>query len=446
MTTTSTPAGTSNPDGTVFGTKTPESPPATFEVPGPGSWEYDRSHCPPSPTLLFRRVASQSMETAYRTVFEQYGAPLLGFGVTFVHGRMYRRLIPLIGGDKTGPTPPKPVLWLATRLHPAFRRREKLARKALTERNYLDAVDHWKTEREEWIAKNRALQSVDFAGLDDLGLADHVADVDRHNMAGWIRHHELHGSDAGPIGDLLAHTNAWGLDPTKVMQLLEGASPATTEGAECGRRIADALRAAGVDPLTIRSLDQVEAVPAASAALDDYLGRFGWRVVSSYDIEGLTTSELPAAICTLIRSADVAKDRSDSDEPPDPTEIRALVDAEHRPLFDELLDGARRARTACATTTARSPPSGRWSSSGGPTSKPAVASRQATGWSNRNTPSSSTASNWRRCYAAAPSPRLPTARRERHTARGKRSRMHRHCSARRWIRPTWRFSHQGCAG
>ena len=132
------PAGTSNPDGTTFGTKTPDSPPATFETPGPGSWEYDRSHCPPAPTLLFRRVASQSMETAYRTVFEQYGAPLLGFGVTFVHGKMYRRLIPLIGGDKTGPTPPKPVLWLATRLHPAFRRREKLARKAITERNYLE--------------------------------------------------------------------------------------------------------------------------------------------------------------------------------------------------------------------------------------------------------------------------------------------------------------------
>ena len=339
----STPAGTSNPDGTTFGTMTPDSPPAVFEVPGPGSWEYDRSHCPPAPTLLFRRVASHSMETAYRTVFEQYGAPLLSFGVTFVHGKMYRRLIPLIGGDKTAPPPPKPVLWLATRLHPAFRRREKLAQKAITERNYLDAVDHWNTEREEWIARNRALQSVDFAGLDDLELADHIADVDHHLLAGWLRHHELHGSDVGPIGDLLAHTTAWGVDPTKVMQLLEGASPATTEGAECGRRIADALRAAGVDPLAIRSLDQVRAVPAASAALDDYLDRFGWRVVSSYDIEGLTTGELPAAICTLVRSAGATADALERNELPDPAVIRNLVGAENQQLFDELLDGARRA-------------------------------------------------------------------------------------------------------
>ena len=192
------PAGTSNPDGITFGTKTPDSPAATFETPGPGSWEYDRSHCPPAPTLLFRRVASESMETAYRTVFEKYGAPLLSFGVTFVHGKMYRRLIPLIGGDKSGPPPPKPVLWLATRLHPAFRRREKQAVRATTERNYLGDVDHWNTEREEWIAKNRALQSVDFAGLDDAGLADHVVAADRHTMDGWLRHHGLHGSDVGP--------------------------------------------------------------------------------------------------------------------------------------------------------------------------------------------------------------------------------------------------------
>ena len=338
-----TPAGISNPDGTTFGTMTPESPPATFQTPGPGSWEYDRSHCPPAPTLLYRRIACESMETAYRTVFEQYGAPLKSFGITFVHGKMYRRLIPLIGGDKSGPPPPKPVLWLATRLHPAFRRREKQAIKATTERPYLDVVDHWNTEREEWIAKNRALQAIDYAGLDDAGLADHVVATDRHLLEGWLRHHLMHGSDVGPIGDLLVHTTEWGIDPRQVMQLLEGASPATTEGAECGRRIAAALRDAGVDPLSIRTLDRVREVPAASAALDDYLDRFGWRVVSSYDLEGLTTGELPAAICTLVRSADLTTDAWENAELPDPTSIRDQIAAQHRPLFDELLDGARRA-------------------------------------------------------------------------------------------------------
>jgi pyruvate,water dikinase len=338
-----TPPGISNPDGTTFGSKTPASAPATFETPGPGSWEYDRSHCPPAPTLLFRRIASESMEAAYRTVFEQYGAPLKSFGVTFVHGKMYRRLVPLVGADKSGPPPPKPVLWLVTRLLPAFRRREKQALKATTQRPYLDVVDQWNTERQEWIAKNRALQGVDFSGLDDTGLADHVVAADRHLLAGWLRHHVLHGSDVGPIGDLLVHTTEWGIEPTKVMQLLEGASPATTEGAECGRRIATHLRDAGVDPKSVRNLDQIRAVPAASAALDDYLDRFGWRVVSSYDVEGLTTGELPAAICTLVRSADTTTDGWERLELPDPTPIRDQIPAEHRAMFDELLDGARRA-------------------------------------------------------------------------------------------------------
>jgi pyruvate,water dikinase len=292
---------------------------------------------------MYRRLASETMGTAYRTGFEQYGAPLETFGVTFVHGKMYRRLIPLVGADKSGPPPPQPVLWLAPRLHPAYRRRDMQAIKATTARPYLEVVDHWASERMEWIARNQALQSVDFAGLDDAGLADHVIVAERHLFAGWIRHHVLHGSDVGPIGDLLVHTTEWGIDPRAVMQLLEGASPATTEGAECGRRIAAALRDAGVDPASIRTLDQVHEVPAASAALEDYLDRFGWRVVSSYDLEGLTTGELPAAICTLIRSADTTTDTWENLELPDPSVIRDQIAAEHQPLFDELLDGARRA-------------------------------------------------------------------------------------------------------
>ncbi|MGH9134354.1 MAG: hypothetical protein ACRDZZ_10490, partial [Ilumatobacteraceae bacterium] len=55
------PAASISP-GTTFGTLSPEAPAAVFEAPGPGSWEYDKSHCPPAPTLLMRRVASQSME------------------------------------------------------------------------------------------------------------------------------------------------------------------------------------------------------------------------------------------------------------------------------------------------------------------------------------------------------------------------------------------------
>ena len=313
----------------------------TFEPPGPGTWEHDLSHCPPAATPLFQRVASTTMTTTYRAVFEQWGAPLETMEVRFVEGKMYRRLVPLVGADRTGPPPPNAVLWLATRLHPAFRRRERLARKTLAERPYLDIVAGWYAgEREAWIDRNLAMQAIDPTALDDAELAHHLEVLDDHHVQGWLRHHELHGSDLGPIGDLLAHAKQWGLDPVDVLALLRGASPATLEGQQHGRRMADALAAAGVDPSTITSIAEIRALPDASAALDDYLELFGWRVVTSYDIEGLTTGELPSSTCALVRACASEGVVSAS---ADPAPVRALVPQSERPMFDELLDDARRA-------------------------------------------------------------------------------------------------------
>ena len=62
-----------------------------------------------------------------RIAFARYGAPLETMQVAFPNGRYYLRLRPLVGGDsKMGP-PPKPLLWLVTRIHPAFRRRNRAA-------------------------------------------------------------------------------------------------------------------------------------------------------------------------------------------------------------------------------------------------------------------------------------------------------------------------------
>ena len=311
----------------------------TFEAPGPGTWERDNSHCPPAATPLYQRVASTTMTETYRDVFARWGGPLKTMEVRFVNGKMFRRLVPLIGAKRTGPPPRRPVLWLATRLHPAFRKRERAARRALAERPYLDAIDHWyAAERQEWIDRNLAVQAVDPADLDDDELAAHLGRLDRHLVEGWLRHHDLHGSDLGPIGDLLAHGTRWGLDPVALLALLHGASPASIEGRTHGRRIADALRRAGIEPATVRTLAEVRSDPAA-AALDDYLRLFGWRVVTSYDVEGLTTGELPSATCTLIRSC--AGDRP-PDPTPDPSELRALVPAEDRRRFDDLLADARK--------------------------------------------------------------------------------------------------------
>ena len=323
-----------------------------WNPPGPGSWRAERSHGGPGISRLYARIAGTHTEPTYRQVFADFGGAVGALDMQAVNGALYRRIVPLIGADKdTGKVPPAPVLWLATRLHPEFRRRERTARRMLADKSYLEPVRAWfAAERDQWQAANTALQSVDPAALDDRALADHLDRLDAHLVAGWCRHHQLHGSDLGPIGDLLAHATDWHLDLVAVMGLLRGASPATVDAARHGATIATALQAGGVDPATVTSIEAIRSVPAAAAALDDYLDEYGWRVVSGYDVDSLTLHELPTAVCTLVRRAATSpgggitgpgQGAADHDHGPAEAGLRAACPDPK--LFDELLASARQA-------------------------------------------------------------------------------------------------------
>ncbi len=335
---------------TTTATTTPTTstaePAATWTPPGPGSWTVDRSHGAPSPTPVFRRIATTYTAPTYRDVFADFGAPVGTLDMQFANGAMYRRMVPLIAPDADkGKVPPNPVLWLATRLHPELRRRNKTAEQMVADKAFIDEIEHWlATERHEWVAANRSLQAVEPADLDDAELAAHLTALDEQLVAGWIRHHRLHANDLGPIGDLLVHAEDWGLDLVAVMDLLQGSSPATVSTAAQGRAIAEALRTAGVDPASIESLADIDAVPEASAALDEYLDTYGWRLVSDYDIAGLVLNELPSAVVALVRRSG----QPDGDEVARNAEtdrLRAeLRDRADDPeLFDTLLSDARTA-------------------------------------------------------------------------------------------------------
>lgn len=323
---------------------------AKWEPPGPGSWVCERSHGSPGRTPVYQRISTEHTGPTYRKVFADYGGAIDTLEFRWVNGAMFRRLVPLVGANRdTGKVPPNLVLWLATRLHPEFRRREKQAKRTMADRTFLEPIRAWNGgERERWRAENLAFQAVALADLTDSGLADHLDEIDQHLVAGWCRHHQLHGSDLGPIGDLLAHAKGWGLDLTAVMGLLRGASPATVEVAAHSRAIAAVLRAGGTDPTAVSSIEQIRAVPAAGAALDEYLEEFGCRLVSSYDIDGLTLNEVPGAVCALIRRAGQQLD--DPAETGDHVRAEvAVTEAELRSqcpdpaAFDDLLAMAREA-------------------------------------------------------------------------------------------------------
>lgn len=287
-------------------------------------------------------MVEQHTAPSYAAVFEELGAGVKGVEIRVINGDMYRRIVPLVGARfDRGKVPPKPALWLATRLHPMFRSRERTAQRVLVDRPQNAHIDRWYTdERAEWHANNSAFQQVDIGALDDQALGAHIDKLNDYLRKGWLRHHHLHGYDLGPIGDLLMHTDDWGLDRVQVMALLKGESPATTEAAMFGKAIVDAMRADGVDPKTLSSVDDVRAVPAAAEALDAYLDIYGWRLVTSYDIVGLTLGEMPAAIVSLVR----ASAHGEADETADASAEAALRDASGHPdEFDDLLGAARRA-------------------------------------------------------------------------------------------------------
>lgn len=316
---------------------------ATWEKPGPGTWELDSSHAGAAPGPVQRAIYEGCLEQGMREGFEMFGTPLRTMQMRWVNGKFYRRLVPLIGGGRDLPTPPAAVLWVATRVHPAFRREEKKAKRSFLGKIWRDEIRRWD---EEWkpalVKKNLELTDVEVASLDDGALADHLDEVYEHVLTNTVLHFRLHVSDMGPLGNLMVSLEDWGLHRDEAFKALIAASPATREPAEQLRAVASALRDGGVDPATIRTLGDVRAVPAAADRLDEYLRFHGNRMTTGYDVEDRTLLELPDVIVASIRGAATrpAHDVGDAVE----TSIAALreqVPAEHRVELDDLIDDAR---------------------------------------------------------------------------------------------------------
>ena len=156
--------------------------------------------------------------------------------------------------------PPKPILWLATRLHPAFRRAERQAAETFATRRWLGEIERWESEWKPGLTKtNLEFSDVELADLDDEGLAEHLTALHRHLLQSVQLHFRLHVSDMGPLGNLMVHLEQWGMHRDDTFRALVAASPATRGPTRQLRAIALALRDAGVDPAVVGSLDEIRA-------------------------------------------------------------------------------------------------------------------------------------------------------------------------------------------
>jgi hypothetical protein len=180
-------------------------------------------------TWALRGPYVEAFQAAMVQFFERYGLPM---DAHLVHGCLYARPKPLGEGRKVWPAPPGPVLWILARLHPGLRRRARIAAEAWAECRWRADVDAWfDDERPEVVARNLELQGVDPGRLDDIGLADHLDELMAHFGVQAIRGMATHGGDLIPVGDYLAHCEAWGVDPAEAGALLRGSSPASVDTA-----------------------------------------------------------------------------------------------------------------------------------------------------------------------------------------------------------------------
>ena len=275
-----------------------------WPAPGPGTWELDTAHFDPTVSRPIRDMMEIAFERGLGEGFELAGAPLGTMKAAFVNGRFYSSMVPLVGGGRDLPLPPKPVMWALTRLHPAFRRRAKQSVTAIDGRYWLQEFARWEREwKPKLQATNRRLGEIDVAALDDGELAAHLGRVWEHVEWAGTLHFRLHTSDLAPIGRLLVATTGWGLDPGEVMTTLAGSSPATSAPSRALAEIADEIDASS-DGRSFNSLDEVRVVSdRAVQLLDGYLAEFGNRVTTGYDIRNRTLVELPGVVLSSIFNA-----------------------------------------------------------------------------------------------------------------------------------------------
>ncbi len=309
-----------------------------FVAPGPGQWALDRSHFPGGATPIVQWLMEGGMAEGMRRAFAELGVPADALEARFVNGFLYTRLRPLLRPDRaTTRLPPKNVLRVATRTHPAFRRRAKAAATALSTRPWTGVTQRWATELKPALTdENRRFQAVDLDGLDDEQLGRHLAELLAHCRRQASVHFWLHGYDLGPIARYLYACQGWGIAPDEALPALAGASPSTSEPVHQLVRLRAMIEASGAAPA---SLEDVRAVsPAAAALLTQYLDDRGQLLVTGYDIDGLTLAELPG---TVLASILEARQPPPSDHARVSEGLRGRVPPDEQAEFDMILGDAR---------------------------------------------------------------------------------------------------------
>jgi pyruvate,water dikinase len=292
---------------TTEATDGPELIPIPIEVP-PGYWARDGFH-EPVPTSPFGLApAFEQILKVFPAACAQFGILLDRLEVASIGGWLYVQVIP-VGAPPAGRArpgqPPRWLLRILMRLHPAIRGRFRAARQAIASDLPATVIRRW---TEAWRPEHQAdidrALALDLGSLSDGELAvqlDHRIAMFGHpahvlvGNAYWILVYEL----AEVCRELL------GWDTAKMLTLLEGLSTTSTEPA---RQLADLAQLARSKAAVRELLAEVdETTPARLAEVDaefarafsSYVEANGHRSLR-YDIIEPTLAETPHLLLRLV--------------------------------------------------------------------------------------------------------------------------------------------------
>lgn len=286
---------------------------ATWDAPGRGHWSLERSHFGGVFTVAYRDVYQRGQHDGMRSTMARYGLPVSHMAIGFVNDRPYMRFVPLFEPPArvARRPPPAAMVWLLARLHPAFRRCTRAAKKMLAARQWREDGRRWYEEQKpQMIKANLALQEDPLAAMSDAEMAAHLARAVDNCFEGVRVHFDLVGPDAFPVGDFLVALDGWGVGAEDGLALMAGASPAS----------ADSPRL------------------LASGDVDGYLRHYGWRAVANYDVDSPTIGEMPGVVEATVKAVAAAPH---TDAALSPEAVRARVPPAERDRFDSLLAEAR---------------------------------------------------------------------------------------------------------
>jgi pyruvate,water dikinase len=323
-----------------------------FDAPGPGSWELDSEHCERPHSRWVSDLFPTIFTEAFRAGMARYGSLLDTIEMRMVNGFSYVAPRPVGAPPDARGTPPRPVFWLLTRLHPALRKRIRRASEVFE-------TKLWRTDTREFfedvlpksIARLERVQSMKLSALDDAALITHLEEM-AALVDEQMRDHFLRATASMlPVGDFIVHACEWtGCSREEAVALLNGYSPYSVEAVKEMEAVAEAIRR---DREARRILDAERGAAAldhlvalggpVGKAVSRWLARVGERVVTGHDVGELRGVELPEMLAASLRAYVASKPRALQREQTDRAteKLRARVPDAHKASFDALLAEAR---------------------------------------------------------------------------------------------------------